>query len=309
MAVTWYTSAGTPNDNVGVQGDMVWDFQNRFIWGPKTATTWVGTANGAAPLTANLGPAAYGQGAPSVFAGTLTSTPQLMTNPITGQPTGFTPLVNTVLFGALVSSGVAGTLELYNLTTSTSVYSGQSFAGSATAYGSGQPYQPTQYVLQANNTYVWRVTGTASGASIVVWPCISVPAQGVGQAISSVGPVQFSANTSFTSATQVPFIGLSTVPFYWRPLRATSYIYNITATFTPTGSSTAASYVNVYVNYSGASQSFYGIGKAFGTGKPTVFGPFPPGQIPIVNGNQYWFNVNADTNCTGTLTLDFQVVL
>ena len=279
--------------------------------GTTQSTASSSSGGGTGGVTAGNFTTVFGQGAPATFVGTLTATPQLMTIPGSSTAYTITPTVNTPYYGTLVSSGMAGTLELYNQTTSTSVYSGQTFAGASTVYGTGQPFQPGVYTLLANNTYVLRVTGSASGQQTVAWPLLYVPSQGLGQAVSSMGAIQFSNNTTFTTTGQVPFVGTSNVGFYWRPLRPTT-IYNIVGTFTPSGSSTAANYLNIFMNTQptgGSVTTYANFGKLFATGKAFSFGPFTPQQLAITSANQYWFNINADTTCTGTLTLDLQVAL
>lgn len=56
MTVTTYTSNGTPSDALGAQGDMCVDYGGKFLWGPKGASSWSGTANS---IVGPTGPGAY----------------------------------------------------------------------------------------------------------------------------------------------------------------------------------------------------------------------------------------------------------
>lgn len=181
MAVTTYSSNGTPSDAVGVTGDFVIDYGGRFLWGPKPSdTSWSGSAKSivgptgppnALPQMINVA-AAYGPGVQ--FTGQTMGTTNGAANTLftfngSPIPNTFTPQANSALVGIQATNYGASNATIYpylqDLTTNQLVYSYNAGNGLASGSVISASFSNTAYPLIAGRTYQWQGIRATAGAT------------------------------------------------------------------------------------------------------------------------------------------------
>ena len=316
MAVTWFTSQGAPSDSVGVQGDMVFDSQNRFIWGPKGTSSWDGTANNVNPIfsaVALLGRSMFA--APYNYTNSvqLSGTPQAMTMPGTTVAATFTPVSPSAFMGAYAYSNVAATLALYDVAANTVVYSASLAANKNFMVG---PFSTNTYQLTAGRTYQWMVSGSAGSAVISMQPYYLSPATSPGLCVGQGPLCGYSATTTFTStAVNVPLFGTAqgaNIGIY-APIR-TGGLYAVQGTYTPASGTAATASVQAVLNVGNVATGNVsgGTGQTIrpltATGLPQVlYGPVISDVTSLAAGSFYYFSVTGSG--AGTLSLSLLPLL
>lgn len=312
---------GPPSNAIGATGDVYYDLSNYLFYPPKTAQGWtlapISIVGPQGPVgisalggsQAGIGPVASA----SAFA--VTTTPQVVPIANSTMPCVFYPASGSALLNVQVvnNSGPALTLQLYNNTTGTVVISGLSFGAGTTL--NSPIYSPTQYPLVANNEYVWRVSAAAAGTSTFgIYPTYLMPSATASVGITYTGSAGFASSTTFSgSNTMLPFLG-NPIANGWnfKPFRS-GYIYDVIATFYPTGTSTATTQATLKLmsyNTTGQVVATLGTYTITANGRPQRMGPFAANSIPTVGNStiQYYYNVTGG-NVTGTLNVETLVLL
>lgn len=318
MAVTTYTSNGTPLDSIGVQGDMNIDYVGKFLWGPKGATSWAGTANSIVGPTGPLGPSpvlpamvntssAWAPAAQyaAVNVPTSSAPPGTPANMIgTTQPYIFTPQVNSALTGLTVSnysaSGATVYFFLYDLTTSTLIYNFNSGNGIANNTSTSVSLGNTAYPLTAGHRYQWQALRASGGATTVnIYPQYLVPS-GAPSSLSyyTNGVINTSTAVASTGSVALSPPGLPGQGIIYKNALG-SYLYFLEAYLA--GSGVADIYLyNQSASANQFTQDAYGYTTLTATPTRYTFGPFSPTTWPFVANNQYSLNIYAPS---GALTI------
>jgi hypothetical protein len=309
------SGTGAPASGIGQAGNGYTDTAtgNTYL---KSSSGWALTGSIIGP-TGPQGPSTLGSAglaigpAPSASAFAAGSTPGVLPLANNGQtPCQFLPTSASAFMGATLGNlySAAVTFELYNQTTSTSVMTQAVASGTITTIGQ---FSATQYPLTANNVYVWRVTtGTAGSVPVYILPTYLTPSNSPSASVTYTGTAGFSANTTFTS-TQViaPVMGNTTaVPWEIRPFRS-AYVYQVVATFTPSGSTPSSASLSLafYAQGPNTTQATYTVTA---TGLPQIIANLQSTALPMTpNGTQYYWKVSSASSVTGYLSIETLCVL
>ena len=297
--------SGPPSDNLGVQGDVVLDYTGRFQWGPKGATSWVGTAKS---LVGPTGPAlslpvminqaaAYFPGCQ--FNGQTMGTSTTGSNiafsfngsPI---PNTFTPPQNTALVGLgatnFGSTGATVYFYLQDLTTNTALYGYNSGNGIAAGTVGSVSFTNTQFPMIAGHTYQWQgIRGTAGATTMQINPIYLTPANGT-TALSTFQP--FAITSSTTAATNgtvfMPGCGIPGQTGYYRNSNP-SYLYSVELFVQGTGTPSPF----MYNGSTSANQWADAPALTISSTQITrfTFGPFPATRWPFTANQYYQFGL------------------
>lgn len=319
MAVTLYTSSGTPSDNTGVQGDMNIDYSGRFLWGPKTATTWVGTAQSIVGPTGPTGQPAYlpsmgnfasgygpGVAMPATSLTSGTAYPLYFGG--TAITNTYTPLFASACSGiSLVNYGASAgacTVSLKDLTAGTTLLTSASVAaGTINTYSYGN----TAYAMVAGHQYQWVVTPATSGSyTVQVCPVYLQPSS-IASALSVYPAGVVTSSTSAASGstiyTQPP--GLTGQTLYYKNANA-SYLYYVTITMT--GSGPVAPFI--YNGTASANQWATAPATTLSSTPVTVsYGPFPANLWPFTANSYYQFGLYASGAAITVTSAYYQITV
>lgn len=317
MAVTTYSSNGTPSDAVGVTGDFNIDYGGKFLWGPKPSdTAWGSSAKsivgptGAAgpapalPIMANTtpvwGPNCYFSGAMSA---TTTGPNVAFMASGTTFPNTFTPIQNTALTGLQVTNyGATGAtvyFYLQNLTTGQSVFGYNNGNGIASGQVQSADYAVTTYPLLAGNTYQWQgIRGAAGNAYLQINPKYLQPSGGQSSLSFYPNAVQPSSiNIAANTAAYLQPPGVSGQTAYYRSSSA-SYLYSIATTITGSGPAAIFTY-----NGTAGANHWATAPQIQLSATPTTYtyGPFTYRDFPFTPNSFYQIGIYASgAACTVT---------
>ena len=306
MTVTVYSSAGTPSDSVGVQGDFDIDYSGKFLWGPKGASSWAGTAVNITGPTGSVGAAGPSSLLPTMnnFGSGYGPMSQLPSTSVTSGTAyvlnyngttfanTYTPLFASACSGLHItnygSSAGACTVSLKDLTAGTTVFTSASVtAGTINNYS----YGATAYPLVANHQYQWVVTPGSSGTYVVQIAPIYLMPSSLASALSfyNFGGIFASATASSGNSVFLQPPSLSGQTMYYKNAAA-SYLYSVTLTVA--GSGPMAPYI---YNGSASANQWATAPAVTLTSTPTTYsyGPFTGNAFAFTAGSYYQFGLSA----------------
>lgn len=300
MAVTTYSSNGTPSDAVGVTGDFVIDYGGRFLWGPKPSdTAWAGSAKSivgpTGPIAVNvLSTQSVGFGTGFVSTASLSATPVTGVYPGTTQTVAFVPQAATAFMGMSYTNPGTGTttLTLLDQTANAPIFSATVTANATANLG---PYTTTQYPMQANRSYVWQITGSGT-ANIAANPMYLFPAATPTYNVSQLSTATQIA-TTFSGTGKVLNAGASAISYAFR-LPKVGYIYGFNYINTSPGALT----LSVVANTGAGTLASFTI-PASSSG---FLGSYAIGTYTLAANTPYYFTVTGSGS--GSLFIDTQVV-
>lgn len=314
MSVTTYTSNGTPDDSLGAQGDMCVDYGGKFLWGPKGASSWSGTASSIVGPTGPQG-ASYALAGQSMFptqiaygnAITLSGTPTVLTLPGTTTPYTFFPIAPSAFMGLYAYTNIATNIRLWDQTAGVAIYSTTLAAGKNFVAG---PFATTLYPLAPNHVYVWQAYASSGTATLTIEPYYLGPSSGPGLCVGLAPMCGYSTNTTFsTTSLTVPYFGAASGSGAGAhaPLR-TAGIYSAVATYTPAAGTPATASVTAKLWYGSLSTgaavaaTSFNFAPVTATGTPQVI--LPPQTSDVTSlATGYFFYWMVTGTGTGTLQL------
>lgn len=297
-----YNCTGVPSDLLGVQGDFAFDNQGKFVWGPKGAASWAGTAMAIGGPTGPQGPSnllptmnTFGNtfGPSAAFNGQTMGTSTTGPNiaffwPGTPILNTFTPPFNCYLTGISVTNyGATGAtvyFYLQDLTTNTAVYGYNAGNGIGSGVIAAASYGATTYPLIAGHTYQWQgIRGSAGATYMQINPIIAYPA-GVSGGLSVHPPFLVLTPTTAAKAASVATVpaGVPGQTAYYKTGVAT-YLYYIDLWVS--GSGVCDPYILNGTAGSNQCDMYYVNNNQYITLSSTLtrytFGPFNPAQFPF----------------------------
>ncbi len=313
--MTNYNVSGPPSDLLGVAGDFAFDNANKFCWGPKSDTSWAGTAMSIGGPPGPQGPPTYlppmGKmgnifGPSACFNGQTMGTVAQAANsvffwPGTSTPNVFVPTVNCYLTGLSVtnygSTGATVYFYLQDLTANNAAFGYNGGNGIANGTIVGISYGATTYPLIAGHRYQWQGIRASAGATTMqINPIISYPS-GSPAGLSVHHPFVVNTTTTAAKAASVATVppGILSQTAYYRTGSAATYLYYVDLYIS--GSGVCDPYILNATANANQCDLYYANNNTYITLSSTLtrytFGPFAPSAYPFPANSTFTFNLYA----------------